>query len=289
MKPLEKNLIEHLGEPKRKVGNKYEWQCPVCKDSHMDNLKYDSDKNIFWCFADRTHAPMILKEMFKSKGANPQTEIKEEYYNISEDRLKRFADYAEKCNEALLANTEFIEGFKNIRGLLKETIKMVKLGHDCNLHHWVFPNFQYSTKDEQKIFSFEYRLGKFSDKKIKREQHTRTGLAMINSYTSETEALVMVEGLMDGYALWQYLNEKEQSEYYHIVSPSNGVATALQQVSEIEFDKYRKFYLYLDNDEPGNKATTAILQQYPMFEVMKTNCQCKDFNEHYLKCIKKVS
>jgi len=160
---------------------------------------------------------------------------------------------------------------------------------DSERNRWVLPNFQYSTKDEQKIFSFEYRLGKFSNKEIKRAQNTPTGLIMINSYTSQTEALIMVEGLMDGYVLWQYLNERQQSAYYQIVTSSNGVATALQQVSEIEFDKYKKFYLYLDNDEAGNKATAPILQQYPMFEVMKTNCQCKDFNEHYLKCIKKVS
>lgn len=55
--------------------------------------------------------------MFKSKGVTLQTEIKEEYYNISEDRLKRFADYAQKCNEELLANTEVLERFENMRGL----------------------------------------------------------------------------------------------------------------------------------------------------------------------------
>ncbi len=288
MELSEKKIIKRLGEPERRVGKELQWKCPYCKDSHKDNLKFNLDKKILWCFADRTHAPMILKEIFKGEGLNTQTKSQEEYYDISEDRLKRFADYAQRCNEELLDNTEVIEGFKNMRGLLKETIKTVKFGHDSERKRWVIPNFQYSTKDEQKIFSFEYRLGKFSDKKINRAQNTPTGLAMINSYTSETEALIMVEGLLDGYVLWQYLNEKQQSAYYHIVTPSNGVATALQQVSEIEFDKYKKFYLYLDNDDAGNKAIATILQQYPMFEVMKTNCQCKDFNEHYLKCIKKI-
>lgn len=289
MKLSEKDLIKRLGEPERRVGNEWQWKCPYCKDSHKDNLKFNLERKILWCFADKTHAPKVLKEMFKGKDLNTQAKTQDINYNIPESRLKKFVDYSLIRNEELLDSASYLEGLKNIRGLSKETIKMVKLGLDSERKLWVLPNFQYSTKDERKIFSFEYRLGKFSDKKIKREPNTPTGLVMINSYTSETEALVMVEGLMDGYVLLQYLNEKQQSAYYHIVTPSNGVATALQQASEIEFYKYKKFYLYLDNDEAGNKATTEILQQYPMFEVMKTNCQCKDFNEHYLKCIKKVS
>ena len=29
-----------------------------------------------------------------------------------------------------------------------------------------------------------------------------------------------------------------------------------------------------------------IIEKYPMFKRIVTKCDCKDFNEHYIKCIK---
>lgn len=55
---------------------------------------------------------------------------------------------------------------------------------------------------------------------------------------------------------------------------------------DIDFSCYKKFYLYIDNDEAGNSMAGKILEQYPMFERIITKCGCKDFNEHYMKCIK---
>ncbi|MBR2526530.1 toprim domain-containing protein [bacterium] len=80
--------------------------------------------------------------------------------------------------------------------------------------------------------------------------------------------------------------KKFLSDYYHIVTPSNGVTSLLKHISKIDFDKYKKFYLFLDNDEPGNNATEKIIEKYPIFEKFTLNSDCKDFNEHYIKYLK---
>ena len=52
--------------------------------------------------------------------------------------------------------------------------------------------------------------------------------------------------------------------------------------------KYKQIYLYVDNDKDGNKAAEQILDKYSQYNIerIKLDCGCKDFNEHYLKCIK---
>ena len=109
---------------------------------------------------------------------------------------------------------------------------------------------------------------------------------MINSYKPTTQVLAIVEGYFDGYALYQHLKEQRQIQHYHIVTPSNGIQSLLKQITEVDFSKYKQFYLYVDNDEEGNKVAEKIIEKYPMFKRIVTKCGCKDFNEHYMKCIK---
>ena len=98
--------------------------------------------------------------------------------------------------------------------------------------------------------------------------------------------MIKDQGYFDGYTLWQYLDEKGQADYYHIVTPSNGVNSLFKFMSQIDFNKYKKFYLFIDNDDAGNAAVEKIMQKYPMFERIILPCGCKDFNEHYIKCLK---
>lgn len=155
-----------------------------------------------------------------------------------------------------------------------------------NKKRWVIPTFQYSTERANTILGFEYRPFNFSKEGLTREKGTPTGLAMINSYKPTMEILAVVEGYFDGYALYQHLKEQKQIKYYHIVTPSNGIQSLLKHVSQVDFSKYKKFCLYVDNDEEGNRVAEKIIAKYPIFERVTTECGCKDFNEHYLKCIK---
>ena len=285
-------LTTVLGEPEKQSGDEYLWQCPLCKDTGRDNLKFNAVKGILWCFANESHAPQILKEILKKgrinlKPANADYNSYDRYKHIfSMQKQIEFKIYMQECNEKLLTIDILPSILLKKRGLNLSTAKDVKLGVDMNKKRWVIPTFQYSTERANTILGFEYRPFNFSKDGLTREKGTPTGLAMINSYKPTMEVLAVVEGYFDGYALYQHLKEQKQIQYYHIVTPSNGIQSLLKHISQIDFSKYKRFCLYVDNDEEGNKVAEKIMAKYTIFERITTTCGCKDFNEHYLKCIK---
>ena len=285
-------LTKVLGEPEKQSGDEYLWQCPLCKDTGRDNLKFNAVKGILWCFANESHAPQILKEILKKgrinlKPANADYNSYDRYKHIfSMQKQIEFKIYMQECNEKLLTIDILPSILLKKRGLNLSTARDVKLGVDMNKKRWVIPTFQYSTERANTILGFEYRPFNFSKEGLTREKGTPTGLAMINSYKPTMEVLAVVEGYFDGYALYQHLKEQKQIQYYHIVTPSNGIQSLLKHISQIDFSKYKRFCLYVDNDEEGNKVAEKIMAKYPIFERITTTCGCKDFNEHYMKCIK---
>lgn len=192
----------------------------------------------------------------------------------------------QECNERLQTIDMLPHLLLRKRGLRLSTTREVKLGVDVDKRRWVIPTFQYSTEKANTILGFEFRPYNFSKDGLTRQKGTPTGLAMINSYKPTTQILAIVEGYFDGYALYQHLKEQRQIQHYHIVTPSNGIQSLLKQITEVDFSKYKQFYLYVDNDEEGNKVAEKIIEKYPMFKRIVANCGCKDFNEHYMKCIK---
>ena len=58
-------LIEYLGQPRKKQGDEYIWQCPLCQDRGKDNLKFNVAKGVLYCFADNNHSKTILSDMNK--------------------------------------------------------------------------------------------------------------------------------------------------------------------------------------------------------------------------------
>jgi len=285
-------LTAVLGEPEKQSGDEYLWQCPLCKDTGRDNLKFNAVKGILWCFANESHAPQILKEMLKKgkinlKPANADYNSNDRYKHIfSIQKQIEFKIYMQECNEKLLTIDILPSILLKKRGLNLSTARDVKLGVDMNKKRWVIPTFQYSTERANAILGFEYRPFNFSKDGLTRSKGTPTGLAMINSYKPTMEVLAVIEGDFDGYALYQHLKEQKQIQYYHIVTPSNGIQSLLKHISQVDFSKYKRFCLYVDNDEEGNKVAEKIMAKYPIFERVTTTCGCKDFNEHYMKCIK---
>lgn len=285
-------LTAVLGEPEKQSGDEYLWQCPLCKDTGRDNLNFNAVKGILWCFANESHAPQILKEMLKKgkinlKPANADYNSNDRYKHIfSIQKQIEFKIYMQECNEKLLTIDILPSILLKKRGLNLSTARDVKLGVDMNKKRWVIPTFQYSTERANAILGFEYRPFNFSKDGLTRSKGTPTGLAMINSYKPTMEVLAVIEGYFDGYALYQHLKEQKQIQYYHIVTPSNGIQSLLKHISQVDFSKYKRFCLYVDNDEEGNKVAEKIMAKYPIFERVTTTCGCKDFNEHYMKCIK---
>lgn len=205
---------------------------------------------------------------------------------LSKEEELEFLDNMLKWNESLLKDPVLLGILTQKRGINRDTVVTTGFGIDTKKGLWTIPTFGYHTDGVQSILGFEYRPFDFSKKGLHRTKGTPNGMAMINCYTPNSEALCIVEGYFDGYALLQYLTEQGAASYYHICTPSNGVTSLPTYMPEIDFNKYKKFYLYIDNDDAGNTVADRILENYPMFERIIMNCGCKDFNEHYLKCIK---
>lgn len=297
-------LIKYLGEPVRQRGAEYEWQCPYCMDWHEDNLKFNENKRILYCFANPEHSKEIIKNILKN-GENlsykddcePNFSFDLNLFEVEQtkviDQEERFLDFVFSMtgyNAELLKNKKLLDFLQQKRGITKNTVEAINLGFDSEHNRWTIPTIQYDTYFEEsflpRVVGFEYRPEDLSKNGLTREKDCPTCLAQINRYTDKTQILTVVEGYFDGYALFQYLTEMGKIDLYHIVTPSNGVNGLIKQIDEIDFTKYKKFELFLDNDEAGERVANKILEKNPFFNRVRLTCGCKDFNEHYLKCIK---
>lgn len=303
-------LLESYLGPGRREYDEYVWQCPICAqaggDTHKDNLKFNTKKGLFHCFADREHSCSLLSDIYKQEweeikeskritkrsSMNMVNKINAENKELTKEKMAELKQYLMQSVEFLINDKVgyIAMGLKELRGLTIETAKQVHLGYDFENARWVIPTFKYSTSINPvdiELIGFEYRPTDFSKNGLRREKDMPTALAMINMFNEKTEVLVIVEGYFDGYALYQHLSELNKIDYYHIVTCSNGVQSLPKQVDEINFSKYKQCHLFIDNDEAGRKAAKEILKKRPFIRDVILSCDCKDFNEHYIKCIKK--
>lgn len=297
------NIINYLGKPEKIIGDEYIYQCPLCQDTHKDNLKLNIKKGILRCFANDYHAREILSVVNKQNNTgcykasfNPVRKHIETVVSLSKKELKKNLLYMYQCNEELLNTPRALKHLEHKRGITKDTVNFCGIGIDKELHKWVLPIFKYNTAD---VIGFEYRPSLLPNaikakrteaeneakKGISRKKGSIAGLAGINGKTPSTEVLAIVEGFFDGYALYQYLQEQGQDKYYQVVTPSNGIASLEKQIKSVNFSEYKRVYLYVDSDEKSKPTIDKILSEYPFVKQVSTEC-CKDFNEHYLKCIK---
>ena len=266
-----------------------------CGDTGRDNLVFKSSNNTVYCYGNETHSPALLKDIFSknkdrlvifkntAKRSTPAKPV------ITEEKHQEFSLYMLKCNDELLNNTTALSFLLKKRGINKDTVEYCKIGINTNKHRWVFPTFEYTCKDVGLIAGFEYRPSDLSKKGLYREKNTPTCMAMINVYTPDKKCLAILEGYLDAYAFTQHLKEQGQLENYHIATPSNGVSSIIKLIKEVDynFNKYQRVYVYLDSDETSKPKMQEIKELYPFIETIIMTCGCKDFNEHYLKCISK--
>ena len=98
------DIIEYLGEPRTKIGKELIWQCPHCLDKSQDNLHYNPDKKILWCFCNEQHNKDILSEIMKKKHENKKAENKEIPAYIKNQ--EKYLMYQILCNDALLGRLD---------------------------------------------------------------------------------------------------------------------------------------------------------------------------------------
>jgi 5S rRNA maturation endonuclease (ribonuclease M5) len=295
------DIITLYGQPKDKAGSNYRQQCPYCIDSSKNNMLFDPDyvrntgyKGIVKCYVSDEHCSSIMRDITKYKkdqGFRPDIKINHIPPKKKEIRINtHYHKYQYLTNKKLLQNKEAMEYIKNKWGLTKETIEFTGIGINTRKRTWVLPicNTQgylvgFETRDVGLKCGKEKRV-----RKITMKDGSCNCFAQINSEKGK-EILIILEGFKDAYTFWQYLHEQDQDQYYHIITPSTGVGTVLRLLRSFNLNQYKKVILFLDSDTESITIMKEAKKQYPFIDLKILNCGCKDFNEHYQKCIKKES
>lgn len=307
------DIQEYLGQTGKKQGSELSFSCPLCnslgRDRHGDNLKFNTVKNVLYCFCEDSHSKQILSEIIKKKHEAKRMENKEIPAYIKNQ--EKYLYYMELCNSALLGTLtkDWIDAvneqdmfedneynfyldlintdkpqkarayLKEQRGINTSTISKTGLGFDFKARKWVIPIFDMSST----LVGFEYRLADFKNKKIWREKGTPSCLARV--YGTGKKAIIH-EGFMDSFCTVQMLEEKGTLNNYSIFTTSSGVASVLKIIPELQFNKYENIYLLLDCDNAGDKATQEVIEKYPFIidiRKMLKDSNCKDVNQYMLK------
>ena len=307
------DIQEYLGQTGKKQGDEIVFGCGICQlsggDVHSDNLKWNTKKNVLYCFKDSEHSKIIMSEIMKKKYETKRMENKEIPAYIKNQ--EKYLYYMELCNSALLGtltknwidavneqdmfedneynfyldliNTDKAQKarayLKEQRGINTSTIEQTGLGFDFKARKWVIPIFDMSST----LVGFEYRLADFKNKKIWREKGTPSCLARV--YGTGKNAIIH-EGFMDSFCTVQMLEEKGTLNNYSIFTTSSGVASVLKIIPELQFNKYENIYLLLDCDNAGDKATQEVIEKYPFIidiRKMLKDSNCKDVNQYMLK------
>lgn len=308
------DITDHLGQPRTKIGTELIWQCPICMDKSKDNLHYNPNKNILWCFANEEHSKVILSEIMKKKHEEKKMSNVEipKYVKCQEQYLM----YQILCNDALLGkfNKDWISALNNAgmleeneydsyldlinsdkpqkareylkqqRGINISTIEQTGLGFDFYARKWVIPIFDMSCN----LVGFRYRGALFSEKKVWTEKGTPKTLARF--YGADTaKTCYCVEGEWDSLIMVQWLLENNQKDFM-VVSPSNGASSLLSVMPQLQLNKFEQIKLIMDNDSAGDKATEEVLKTYPMVvdgRGFLKQSGINDINDFYLKKVVK--
>lgn len=279
-----------LGEPRKKLSGEWVWQCKYCQDSHHDNMRFNEDKGLLWCFADPEHSKEIVKEIY----ANRQNEgYKSNYVPTKKVEIKNvipkwelnkeeYLKYMCLTQDYLLNNDELLKYVYKKRGLTKKTLELVGWGFDYTENCFIIPIF--SLKHDC-ITDFELRE-KCAEKKIRRVGGGCSTIAQIYG-CRKAKTLYCTEGMIDGTVLLQWCLERGQTDFT-IYSCSNGVASLFNCLKEICFANFNEVKMILDNDVEGDKHTEKIIETYP-FIVDKRgflkNKGVKDICDYYNKFV----
>ena len=303
------DIQEYLGQTGKKQGDEIVFGCGICQlsggDVHSDNLKWNTKKNVLYCFKDSEHSKIIMSEIMKKKHEEKKmSNVEIPKYLKCQDEYFMYQMF---CNNVLLGNIDLDtleemermgmleekeydfysnlinsdkpqkarEYLKQQRGINTHTISVTGLGIDLYKGKWVIPIYNM----ENNLVGFEYRHKNFKEKKIWRESGSPSCLAQI--YGNGKKAIIH-EGFLDSYCTVQMLIDKGVDKDYSVFTTSSGVSSTLKVLNELHFSKFDNIYLLLDNDEAGDKATEEIIKKYPFVIDMRDFLKkkgCKDVNE----------
>lgn len=312
------DIQEYTGQTGKKQGDEVVFACPICNslghDKSGNNLKFNTKKNVLYCFYDDSHNRLLLSEIMKKKHESKRMENKEIPAYIKNQ--EQYLYYMELCNSALLGTLtkDWIDAvneqdmfedneynfyldlinsdkaqkarayLKEQRGINTSTISKTGLGFDFKARKWVIPIFDMSCN----LTGFRYRGADFKQKKVWTEKGTPKTLARF--YGADTaKTCYCVEGEFDAIILVQWLLEKNQKDFM-VVSPSNGASSLLSVMPQLKLNKFEQIKLIMDNDTAGDKATEEVLKSYPMVKDERgflKQSGINDINDFYLRKVVK--
>lgn len=284
-------LREVLGQETKSKYGTYYFRCPECakmgKDTHGDNLVYNSSNNRLRCFGcgegQKTTLKMINEYRQKTgywnkskeerEKSKPKPKQREFWYEVNKEELLQ---YMCEATEELLEAEPVIDWLYRKHGINKQSVIDCGIGLDSDKNAICFPIFSIN---HDALVGFEYRLiGE--TKKIWRTKDAPSCLAEIYGRRTAPN-IIICEGYKDAYCLKQMLEIQNKANEFYIITPANGCSDIIKHLPLIDFTKYKTSYLLLDNDEPGNKATNEILEQYSFFidkrKMLKNCCDVADY------------
>lgn len=171
-------------------------------------------------------------------------------------------------NEKLLKSDEQLKFLFNKYGIKKQTVMKMNLGLDdevLSIPVFNYSTAQYPTYETPEVMNIKYIDLNDNNSKYY-EQQTTSQLAMINSYSLFTSVIVVVKDYFQAFLLWQFLNKKGLGAFYHIVLSPDNIDSLLEQISQIDLNKYKTFYLSIGGSKRADKVSSEILSKYPMFK-----------------------
>lgn len=294
------DIEKHCGAG-RVSGPHVYFQCPFCQDKGKDNMIFTPSKHLLKCFASDEHAPDLLKIIYTEKHAAARaavqvnSEVKQWELN-----KKEYVEAMAVCNLELLEDPKALEYLYEKRLITKETVDHVCMGFDYDENKWVLPVFPLAPSEAGVCYGFEYRpadfgVFDFNGAKCIKEKDTPSCLALAYGGYGPAKNLYIVEGFLDGYVLAQWMEYPRDTV---IVTPTMGVGTLPEVITEINFNDYENIYLCLDNDPPkknkqgvwvaaGPDMTKKIREIYPFIIDKSSKVEgIKDITDMYREWLK---
>lgn len=287
-------LIKVLGQPTKCTGHQYYFRCPSCAslggDNSGDNLLFNEYKGVLKCFACedgakealklvnkwrknndiKSYAPTVINDVgrsFKMWWENNEQNLWQYWIEAHEEMSTKALRWLDSCGIGKDVVDEWMLGYDNNPTILKigpcVAFPMISLNHN------------------ERLVGFELRqVGK---EKVIRHTYDAPKCLCIIADNKDATKLVICEGFKDAYSFWQIVNNKNIQNEYTILTPAHGVDDIIDNLKDVNFTRYKKCYLLLDNDAAGNRVTDKIIDKYPFFkDQRKILKQYKDVNELWM-------
>lgn len=282
----EEEVVSILGNDYKEQGDELVFQCPSCKDTSCDNLKFNKVKGVIKCFAcdyGKTLTSIIARRRFNKVGGG-RTHLSHQTNNINtEPPAEKEPEIAQQnldlyywnCHLALMKNKDILRAMYEKHTILPKTACDCGIGYDKNKDMLVFPSKAVGKDPRFNLGTFangaEYREYK-GDKKVRRISGYEAKICRIWGW-EETNRFILCEGYKDAYNLYQFLQATNPKEldYLLILTIQNGTNSLNynQCMQRIALKYFDKMYVCFDNDEAGNKATNEAINLYPKIEDLR--------------------